>query len=59
MTLKSILALLQVAILAAGMALLGTLMVETFERSIRADADQRAAVGRVELPGRRRAEPAL
>ena len=40
MTLKSILALLQVAILAAGMALLGTLMVETFERSIRAEADQ-------------------
>jgi hypothetical protein len=39
-TLKAILALLQVAILAAGMAMLGTLMVETFERSIRADADQ-------------------
>ena len=40
MTLKAILALLQMSILAAGMAMLGTLMVETFERSIREDADQ-------------------
>ncbi|MCC7371685.1 MAG: HAMP domain-containing protein [Chloroflexi bacterium] len=40
MTLKAILALTQVAILAAGMALLGTLVVESFERTLRADADQ-------------------
>lgn len=40
MTLKAILALTQVAILAAGMALLGTLVVESFERTLRTDADQ-------------------
>ena len=39
MTLKAILALLQAAILAAGLALLGALVVESFERSLRADAD--------------------
>jgi heavy metal sensor kinase len=39
MTLKAVLALLQAAILAAGLALLGALIVESFERSLRADAD--------------------
>ena len=39
MTLKATLALLQAAILAAGLALLGALVVEAFERSLRADAD--------------------
>jgi two-component system, OmpR family, sensor kinase len=40
MTLKAILALLQTAILVAGMALLGAVVVESFEQSLRADADQ-------------------
>jgi signal transduction histidine kinase len=39
MTLKAILALMQAAILAAGLALLGSLVFESFERSLRADAD--------------------
>jgi signal transduction histidine kinase len=39
MTLKAILALLQIAILAAGLALLGALVVESFDRTLRADAD--------------------
>lgn len=39
MNLKAVLALLQAGILAAGLALLGTLVVESFERSLRADAD--------------------
>jgi two-component system sensor histidine kinase MprB len=39
MTLKVVLALLQAAILAAGLALLGALIVESFERSLRDDAD--------------------
>lgn len=39
MTLKAVLALLQAAILAAGLSLLGALIVESFERSLRADAD--------------------
>ena len=39
MTLKAVLALLQAAILAAGLALLGALVVESFERSLRAEAD--------------------
>src|SRR4051794_25002707 len=39
MTLKTVLALLQAAILAAGLTLLGALIVESFERSLRADAD--------------------
>ena len=39
MTLKAILALLQAGILAAGLALLGALVVESFERGLRADAD--------------------
>jgi signal transduction histidine kinase len=38
-TLKAVLALLQAAILAAGLALLGALVVESFERSLSADAD--------------------
>jgi signal transduction histidine kinase len=38
-SLKAILALMQAAILAAGLALLGALVVESFERSLRADAD--------------------
>jgi signal transduction histidine kinase len=37
--LKVVLALLQAGILAAGLALLGTLVVESFERSLRSDAD--------------------
>jgi signal transduction histidine kinase len=37
--LKAVLALLQAGILAAGLALLGTLVVESFERSLRTDAD--------------------
>lgn len=39
MTLKAILALMQAAILAAGLALLGSLVFESFERSLRSDAD--------------------
>src|SRR4051812_16147195 len=39
MTLKAVLALLQAAILAAGLVLLGALVIESFERSLRADAD--------------------
>ncbi len=39
MQLKVVLALLQAGILAAGLALLGTLVVEAFERSLRTDAD--------------------
>ena len=39
MNLKAVLALLQAGILTAGMVLLGTLVVESFERSLRADAD--------------------
>src|SRR6266545_1277678 len=39
MTLKAVLALLQAAILAAGLTLLGALIVESFEQSLRADAD--------------------
>jgi len=38
-TLKAVLALMQAAILAAGLALLGSLIVESFERSLRSDAD--------------------
>ncbi|MCC6175531.1 MAG: HAMP domain-containing protein [Chloroflexi bacterium] len=40
MSLKARLALLQVAILAVGLALLGTLLVESLERSLRGDADE-------------------
>ena len=39
MTLKAILAVMQAAILAAGLVLLGALVFESFERSLRADAD--------------------
>ena len=39
MTLKAILALMQAAVLAAGLALLGALVFESFERSLRADLD--------------------
>lgn len=38
-TLKALLALLQAAILAAGLALLGALVVESLERSLRTEAD--------------------
>jgi signal transduction histidine kinase len=38
-SLKAVLALMQTAILAVGLALLGTLVVESFERSLRTDAD--------------------
>jgi signal transduction histidine kinase len=38
-TLKAILATTQAAILAVGLALLGSLVLESFERSLRADAD--------------------
>jgi signal transduction histidine kinase len=38
-TLKVVLAVLQAAILAAGLSLLGALVVESFERSLRSDAD--------------------
>jgi signal transduction histidine kinase len=38
-TLKVALALLQAAILAAGLSLMGALVVESFERSLRSDAD--------------------
>lgn len=39
MTLKAVLALLQAAILAAGLALLGSLVVESLERTLRSETD--------------------
>ena len=39
MTLKALLAVLQAAILAAGLALLGALVLESLERTLRAEAD--------------------
>lgn len=61
MTLKALLAILQAAILAAGLLLLGTLVVESLERSLRADADDllaaRAEVVDAQVQSRLRAAP--